>query len=384
MAIVCESALKPIAAAPSGQTYDLLMRLPVVAGALYFVGRETLDICDLVGRHAFFGGDWGFVATLATRILMVEFLLALAGLYLIRHQPISRIAGILPRVVAFGGLLMVFALLLLPRAPSDAAWDGASAMIVIVGSILAILSLLDLGRSYSVIPEARRLVTEGLYKGIRHPLYLAEAVSMVGVFLQFRSLEAATIVVIHFACQLGRIHWEERILGATFPEYAAYRGRSNLLVSADLLRPKIRHLGVTLLVMVITTGLMAAAIFALPRVMSFPRMILEAPTGFGLDVLLYGHGSETACRDDLIAVRSVMHPICGDCKIVSEQCIGADPEMLRRLGNGPLAGASISMPGGMIYLDSPDREMAMTVCRYIAGQKLAGMHCAAPGEDRER
>jgi protein-S-isoprenylcysteine O-methyltransferase Ste14 len=360
------------------------MRLPVVAGALYFVGRETLNICDLVGRHPFFGGDWGFVATLVTRILMVEFLLALAGLYLIRHQPINRIAGIFPRVVAFGGLLMVFVLLLLPRAPSDAAWDGASALIVIVGSILAILSLLDLGRSYSVIPEARRLVTGGLYKGIRHPLYLAEAVSIVGVFLQFRSLEAATIVVIHFACQLGRIHWEERILGETFSEYADYRGRSNLLVSADLLRPRIRHLVVTLLVIVITSGLMASAISALPRVMNFPRMILQAPTGFGLDVLLYGRGSEAHCRDDLLAVRTVMHPICGDCKIISEQCIGADQDMLQRLSPGPLSGASISMPGGMIYLDSPDAEMAMTVCRYIAGQKLAGMRCAAPGEDRGR
>jgi hypothetical protein len=79
-----------------------------------------------------------------------------------------------------------------------------------------------------------------------------------------------------------------------------------------------------------------------------------------------------------------MHPICGDCKIVSEQCDGADPAMVRRLGPEPLAGASISMPGGTIGLESPDPEMALTVCRYIAGQKDAGMHCHPPGEGRER
>ncbi len=372
--------LEPVVA--RGDAYDLLMRLPVVAGAVYFAGRETLDICDLVGRHPFFAGDWSFAATLATRILMVEFLLALAGLNLARRQPINRIASALPRVVAFGGLMMLFALLLLPRAASDSNWDAASAMIVVVGSILAILSLLDLGRSYSVVPEARQLVTGGLYQRIRHPLYLAEAVSMIGVFLQFRSIEAATIVVSHFACQFGRIHWEERILGETFPEYAAYRARTNLLVAASLLRPKVRHLAVTLLVVAIASVLMALAIVALPKVLHFPRLLLEAPTGFRLDVLLYGHGNEAACRDDLVSIRSVMHPICGDCKVVSEQCRGADAEMVRRLSTEPLSGASISMPGGMIYLDSPDAALAMTVCRYIAGQKLAGMRCQAPGNVR--
>jgi hypothetical protein len=77
-----------------------------------------------------------------------------------------------------------------------------------------------------------------------------------------------------------------------------------------------------------------------------------------------------------------MHPICGDCKVVSEQCLGADAEMVRRLSTEPLSGASISMPGGMIYLDSHDPVLAVTVCRYIAGQKLAGMRCHESGNAR--
>jgi protein-S-isoprenylcysteine O-methyltransferase Ste14 len=209
---------------------DLLMRLPVVGLAFFFASREALEICDLVGRHPYFAGDWSFIATLATRILMVEFLLTLAGLNLIRHPPIRRIEALLPRLVALGGLMMIFLMLWMPRAASDPLWDAASALIVIAGSILAMLSLLDLGRSLSIMPEARQLVTRGLYQQIRHPLYLAEAMSMVGVFLQFRSVEAAAIVVAHIGFQLGRIHWEERILGETFAEYDDYRRRTNRLL----------------------------------------------------------------------------------------------------------------------------------------------------------
>jgi hypothetical protein len=137
-------------------------------------------------------------------------------------------------------------------------------------------------------------------------------------------------------------------------------------------------------VVAITAVVMTLAIKVLPGFMSFPRMILEAPSGFRLDVVLFGRAREAPCREDLLAVRAVLHPICGDCKIVSEQCIGADPTMLRWLSADPLESASITMPGGTMVLDSPDQPLALTVCRYIAGQKDAGMRCNRPGEFRGR
>ena len=45
----------------------------------------------------------------------------------------------------------------------------------------------SVGRSVSVMPEARKLVTSGLYRHIRRPLYLVEEIGVLGLFLQFRS-----------------------------------------------------------------------------------------------------------------------------------------------------------------------------------------------------
>lgn len=80
------------------------------------------------------------------------------------------------------------------------------------------------------MPEARKLVTAGLYSSIRHPLYLAEAVATLGVFLQYRSLAAALLVAAQFAVQLWRMYEEEKVLEAQFPDYAAYRARTARLV----------------------------------------------------------------------------------------------------------------------------------------------------------
>ena len=44
-----------------------------------------------------------------------------------------------------------------------------------------------LGKSFSIIPQARRLVREGPYSVVRHPLYLAEEVALLSCLLRFFS-----------------------------------------------------------------------------------------------------------------------------------------------------------------------------------------------------
>jgi protein-S-isoprenylcysteine O-methyltransferase Ste14 len=80
------------------------------------------------------------------------------------------------------------------------------------------------------MPEARRLVTAGIYSKIRHPLYVAEAVAALGVLLQYRSVGAALLVAGQFAVQLWRMHEEEKVLEAQFPDYADYRRRTARLI----------------------------------------------------------------------------------------------------------------------------------------------------------
>jgi len=99
-------------------------------------------------------------------------------------------------------------------------------LLVLVGCTTAILVMVDLGRSLSIMPEARKLVTSGLYRRIRHPLYLAEEIAIIGFYLQFRSWQTMPILVVHFYFQIRRMDWEESILAKAFPAYAEYKQRT--------------------------------------------------------------------------------------------------------------------------------------------------------------
>ena len=74
------------------------------------------------------------------------------------------------------------------------------------------------------MPEARSLVTTGPYALSRHPLYLAETIAMLGVVLPLA--DARLLLVLPFVFgQWLRVGWEEGVLAAEFPEYAAYASR---------------------------------------------------------------------------------------------------------------------------------------------------------------
>lgn len=210
--------------------YDAVMRLPIVALTLYFFGREILGIRGLVATHPYFGGDWPFLTTLTARVSVVIFLAVLASLHLSRYRPIGKHAAWKPKITALLGAFLTYALLLLPRAAPDALWDSLSTLLVMIGSMASILVALNLGRSLSIMPEARKLVTDGPYRRVRHPLYLAEEIAILGFFLQFRSWQAALLLVVHLYFQIRRMGWEENILARTFPEYAEYKQRSCRLV----------------------------------------------------------------------------------------------------------------------------------------------------------
>ena len=43
-----------------------------------------------------------------------------------------------------------------------------------VGLIIMVIGLASLGRSFGIMPRARGLVQSGLYRWVRHPIYLGE------------------------------------------------------------------------------------------------------------------------------------------------------------------------------------------------------------------
>jgi protein-S-isoprenylcysteine O-methyltransferase Ste14 len=65
---------------------------------------------------------------------------------------------------------------------------------------------------------------------VRHPLYLAEEIALIGLFVQFASLWTALLLAVQIGFQLRRMHNEELVLSVRFPEYVAYRQTTARLI----------------------------------------------------------------------------------------------------------------------------------------------------------
>lgn len=147
----------------------------------------------------------------------------IACLYVLRHRPINKFVGWWPSIAAvLGGFLMFALVWFKPNMDLSVEWRVMGCCMILAGNVLAFYILTHLGRSFSILPESRKLVTKGPYKYVRHPLYVAEAVSSVGQMILFLSVGAVALVIVQTLFQLVRIHYEEKVLTKNFPEYRAY------------------------------------------------------------------------------------------------------------------------------------------------------------------
>src|SRR5688500_7463220 len=108
-------------------------------------------------------------------------------------------------------------------------------MCLVIGLWLFYRSHADLGTNWSITLEVReqhRLITQGVYRRIRHPMYLALALYSIGQALVIPNWVAGPANLVAFAILFTlRVHAEEQMMSDTFGhEYAAYAARTKRLV----------------------------------------------------------------------------------------------------------------------------------------------------------
>lgn len=211
------------------KAYDLLAAAPV---AVWF-GLNAASVLQVLAektRLFLAHPDMTIGLTILSRAGVLLFALAAIGMLLMRSPPSAGARGIGPRIASLLGTYVSVAIALLPATPVPNFVLALSAILILGGTAFSVYSILFLGRSFSIIAEARQLVTDGPYARIRHPLYVGEEVAVLGATIQYISPLALGLLALQIACQFYRMECEETVLEEAFPEYGAYKARTARLI----------------------------------------------------------------------------------------------------------------------------------------------------------
>jgi protein-S-isoprenylcysteine O-methyltransferase Ste14 len=155
-----------------------------------------------------------------------------------RLKPLKKASGIQPKISALLGSFLSFSLMIFPMPELPVSVASVALAMMIVGTTLSFYVLLWLGRSFSIMAEARRLVTSGPYSVVRHPLYICEQIAVFGALILHFSPVAMILILLHCTIQFKRMENEERVLRHAFPEYGHYAASVPRLLPLRLLVPR--------------------------------------------------------------------------------------------------------------------------------------------------
>jgi protein-S-isoprenylcysteine O-methyltransferase Ste14 len=114
--------------------------------------------------------------------------------------------------------------LLAPAAVAALAPEFVTVLLSCVGLAFVIAGKITLGRSFALLPANRGIVSTGLYRFVRHPIYMGYLVTHVAFLIASPSLWNITALVIADAALLARAVCEEQTL-AKDPAYRDYQSR---------------------------------------------------------------------------------------------------------------------------------------------------------------
>jgi protein-S-isoprenylcysteine O-methyltransferase Ste14 len=202
--------------------YDCVVRALGSAWFLFlaaFVAKGTIGDAVSQGSAAFLPEAWPL---LLSRACLVTFYLTIWWLLIVRPPAVAQTEGLMPTLMAFVGTYMPWSLSFLGRSPHPMVLDLLSAVCLTCGTLMMVITIYHLGRSFSLVPQARRLVQDGPYRWVKHPLYLAEEVAVLGTALQCISPCVVILFFVHLAVQVRRIKYEEALLRCSLPAYSSY------------------------------------------------------------------------------------------------------------------------------------------------------------------
>lgn len=172
----------------------------------------------------------------ATVLLACSFYALIIWCYLRRGPAVATSPSVMASAIAVVATCTPFLFPLL-AAPAVAGAVGGGAgrqlaadLLLVAGTGWSVWSLRHLGRNLSVIAQARAVCGRGPYRFVRHPLYLGEIVSCLGLALAAGRAIAFCLWAVLVLMQAYRAVREEQVLLRALPGYRDYRARTAALL----------------------------------------------------------------------------------------------------------------------------------------------------------
>jgi len=127
---------------------------------------------------------------------------------------------------------MVGPLMVVPAAAALAA-EAATVTSTAAGLMIVVMGKLSLGRSFGLTPANRGIVSTGLYRFLRHPIYLGYLITHVGFFLANAGMWNLIVLLAADVALMARAVCEEKTL-AQDPAYRSYMTRARWRVVPGL------------------------------------------------------------------------------------------------------------------------------------------------------
>jgi len=169
--------------------------------AFIVVPIDALDVVEVIGALA---------------------LISAAMFVLLRPAPVAQDLRASTIAIALGAALVPIALQWLPAATTR----GGSFFIFLESLAIAVLtlSILYLGRRFSLVPQYRSLVSAGPYAIVRHPMYGSYLLFDGALALESASWLSGALWLVEAALLSLRAQREEELLEIYDPAYRAYLG----------------------------------------------------------------------------------------------------------------------------------------------------------------
>ena len=146
--------------------------------------------------------------------------IVLAGVVLWRRDHLALDAHPAHQAVALGAFFSGIAFIGQPATGGAAAYQ-ASLAVTLSANLLGIVTLLNLGKSFGILIACRGVKTGGLYRLVRHPMYLSDILLRIGFAIGHFTMLSIVLALISIALYVCRALLEERFLSRQ-ADYRAY------------------------------------------------------------------------------------------------------------------------------------------------------------------